>query len=122
MFEGRAEEAMTFYTSLFKQSAIVSITRYGKDEGGAEGTVKQAVFSLNGQEYMCIDSPGKHDFTFTPSISLFVTSDVEDEIDELFNKLSIDGKTFMPLSAYPFSKKFGWCADRFGVSWQLSLV
>ena len=70
---------------------------------------------------MCIDSYVKHNFTFTPAISLYVKCETEAEIDNLFTKLSEDGNTLMPLSPYPFSKKFGWVADKFGVSWQLSL-
>ena len=121
MFEGKAEEAITLYTSVLKDSAIKSITRYGANEGGAEGSVQFAVFTLTGQEYICIDSPAKHGFTFTPSISLYVTSDTEAEIDELFTKLSAGGNVLMPLSAYPFSKKFAWFTDQFGISWQLCL-
>ena len=122
MFEGQAEEAMNFYISLFQQSEIINITRYGPNEAGAEGTVLHATFSLNGQTFMCIDSPAKHEFTFTPAISLYVTCETEQEIDERFRKLSQDGQILMPLAPYPFSKKFGWVADRFGVSWQLTLV
>lgn len=122
MFSGNAEEAMNFYTSIFDQSEIISITRYGANEAGKEGTVLNAIFTLNGQEFMCIDSSVKHEFTFTPAISLYVTCDTEDEIDRLFEKLSEDGQVLMPLSAYPFSKKFGWVADKYGVSWQLTLV
>jgi predicted 3-demethylubiquinone-9 3-methyltransferase (glyoxalase superfamily) len=85
----------------------------------AEGTVMKANFTLNGTEYMCIDSPVKHAFTFTASISLYVTCETEEEIDNAFGKLSDGGNIFMPLSTYPFSKKFGWLADKFGVSWQL---
>ena len=121
MFDGRAEEAMNLYTSLFKQSEILSITRYGENEAGAEGTVQHATFTLNGQEFMCIDSSAQHAFTFTPSISLYVHCDTEEEIDAVFAKLSQDGQIFMPLARYPFSKKFGWLSDRFGVSWQLNL-
>lgn len=121
MFDGKAEEAMNFYTSLFDKSEIISISRYGANEAGAEGTVLHATFSLNGQEFMCIDSSVKHDFTFTPSISLYVTCDTEDEIDRVFEKLSQAGTVFMPLAAYPFSEKFGWVADKYGVSWQLKL-
>jgi predicted 3-demethylubiquinone-9 3-methyltransferase (glyoxalase superfamily) len=121
MFEGKAEEAMTLYRSLFKDSEILNITRYGKNEAGAEGTVQHATFTLNGQEFMCIDSNLKHGFTFTPSMSLYVRCNTEDEIDSLFAKLSEGGGVMMPLQEYPFSKKFGWLADRFGVSWQLSL-
>jgi predicted 3-demethylubiquinone-9 3-methyltransferase (glyoxalase superfamily) len=120
MFEGKAEEAMTFYVSLFPNSQIDKIQRYGKGDG-PEGAVVHAIFSLNGQQYMCIDSPAKHGFTFTPSISLFVTCSTEKEIDTLFGKLSAGGQVMMALDKYPFSEKFAWVADRFGVSWQLTL-
>lgn len=122
MFDGKAEEAMNFYTSLFDRSEIISITRYGANEAGKEGSVLHATFTLNGQEFMCIDSSITHDFTFTPSMSLYVTCDTEAEIERLYEKLSEDGTVLMPLAAYPFSEKFGWVADRFGVSWQLTLV
>lgn len=121
MFTGRAEEAMNLYTSLFKQSEILSITRYGANEAGAEGTVQHATFTLNGQEFMCIDSSAQHAFAFTPSISLYVRCDTEEEIDTVFANLSQDGQIFMPLDRYPFSQKFGWLSDRYGVSWQLNL-
>jgi predicted 3-demethylubiquinone-9 3-methyltransferase (glyoxalase superfamily) len=121
MFEGKAEEAMNFYISLFDQSAIVNITRYDDNAAGTAGKVMYAVFSLNGQEYMCSDSSVKHAFTFTPSMSLYVDCATEKEIDWLFSELSQDGQILMPLEAYPFSDKFCWVADRYGVSWQLSL-
>jgi|SRR5690242_16604171 predicted 3-demethylubiquinone-9 3-methyltransferase (glyoxalase superfamily) len=122
MFEGKAEEAMNFYTSLFPDSSIVNITRYGKEGPGPEGSVVHAVFSLGGQHFMCIDSHVKHQFTFTPSISLFVECGDEEEIERLFAKLSEGGQIMMPLNNYGFSRRFGWCADRFGVSWQLTLA
>src|SRR5512147_2031468 len=122
MFTGQAEAAMKLYTSLFKQSAIVNITRYGANDLGAEGTVQHATFTLNGQEFMAIDSNAVHAFTFTPSISLYVRCESEEEIDRVFVALSAGGQILMPLDQYPFSKKFGWLADRFGVSWQLSLA
>ncbi|CAH0346633.1 VOC family protein [Bacillus sp. CECT 9360] len=122
MFEGKAEEAMNFYTSLFDQSEITSIARYGANEAGIEGSVFQATFSLKGQELMCIDSSIKHEFTFTPAISLYVTCDTEEEIDAAFEKLSEDGGVLMPLAPYPFSEKFGWVADKYGVTWQLNLA
>ena len=121
MFMGQAEEAMKLYTSLFKQSAIVNITRYGANEAGAEGTVQHATFTLNGQEFRAIDSNIEHAFTFTPSMSLYVRCEGEAEIDRVFAALSAGGQILMPLEQYPFSRKFGWLADRFGVSWQLSL-
>jgi predicted 3-demethylubiquinone-9 3-methyltransferase (glyoxalase superfamily) len=121
MFDGRAEEAMNFYTSLFKSSKITSITRYGANEVGEEGKVIHATFNLNGHEYMCIDSYVKHEFTFTPSISLYVTCETETEIEELFQRLSQDGEVLMPLGQYGFSKRFCWVNGRFSVSWQLNL-
>src|SRR4051812_28839845 len=122
MFEGNAEQAMTFYVSLFNDAAITDVSRYGAGEMGAEGSVKKATFTLAGQAFMCIDSPAKHGFTFTPATSLFVDCDSEVEIDALFAKLSNGGQVMMPLGEYPFSKRFGWLADRFGVSWQLNLL
>jgi predicted 3-demethylubiquinone-9 3-methyltransferase (glyoxalase superfamily) len=122
MFEGKAEEAMNFYTSLFTDSAIKSISRYGENEGGPAGTVRHAVFALNGQEFMCIDSFVKHGFTFTPAMSLFVRLDAESELDKLYAALSEGGQILMPLDAYPFSKKYGWVNDKYGVSWQLTLA
>ncbi|EKN71627.1 3-demethylubiquinone-9 3-methyltransferase [Neobacillus bataviensis LMG 21833] len=119
--DGKAEEAMSYYTSLIEDSEITSIVRYGANEAGEEGTVFQATFSLKGQEFFCIDSNVKHQFSFTPSFSIYVTCDSEEEIDNLFQKLSEGGQALMPLGNYGFSKKFGWLNDRFGVSWQLTL-
>jgi predicted 3-demethylubiquinone-9 3-methyltransferase (glyoxalase superfamily) len=121
MFDGQAEEAMRFYTSLFDNSDILSVTRYGPDEAGAEGKVMHATFSLNDQQFMCIDSNIKHDFTFTPAVSLYVNCETEGEIDTLFKRLSQGGEVLMPLDRYPFSERFAWVSDRFGVSWQLNL-
>ncbi|HHY73440.1 MAG TPA: VOC family protein [Bacillus bacterium] len=121
MFQGNAEKAINYYTSLIEDSAIISIIRYGPNESGAEGTVMQAVFSIKGQEFMCIDSNVKHEFTFTPSFSIFVTCDTEEEIDRLYEKLIEGGQALMPLGDYQFSKKFGWIVDQFGVSWQFNL-
>ncbi len=120
-FFGQAEEAMNFYVSLFDQAEVLSIQRYGPNEAGAEGSVKHATFSLDGQEFMCIDSPPIHDWTFTPAISLYVRCQAEGEIDQLYERLSADGQVFMPLGAYPFSEKFAWVGDRYGVTWQLAL-
>jgi len=121
MFEGTAEQAINFYVSLFKNSKIVNIQRYQAGEQGAEGTVKIAKFILSGQEFTCIDSPVKHDFIFTPSISLFVECESESELMDAFKKLSSGGGVLMPLDNYGFSKMFGWVNDCFGVSWQLNL-
>jgi predicted 3-demethylubiquinone-9 3-methyltransferase (glyoxalase superfamily) len=122
MFSGQAEEAMNLYTSLFDQSEIINIQRYGPNDSGAEGTVMHATFSLRGQVFMCIDSGVNHAFAFTPAISLYVTCDAEPEIERVFATLSEDGSVLMPLAAYPFSKKFAWVTDKYGVSWQLTLA
>ena len=123
MFQnGNAEEAMNFYTSLIEDSEITGIVRYGANEAGDEGTVMQATFSLKGQEFMCIDSNIKHQFTFTPSFSIYITCSTNEEIKHLYEKLIEGGQALMPIGDYGFSKKFGWLNDRFGVSWQLTLL
>jgi len=75
---------------------------------------------INGQQFMCIDSYVAHGFSFTPAMSLYVHCESESEVGKLFEALSAGGAILMPLGAYPFSKKYGWVNDRFGVSWQLS--
>lgn len=123
MFQGGvAEEAMNFYTSVIEDAEITSIVRYGANEGGDEGKVMQATFSIKGQEFMCIDSNLKHEFDFTPSFSIFITCDTEEETDHLYEKLIEGGHPLMPLGDYGFSKKFGWLNDRYGVSWQINLA
>ena len=78
-----------------------------------------AIFSLGGQEFMCIDSSVQHEFTFTPAMSIYVRCETGRN-PQAFRTLSHAGAVLMPLDHYPFSKKFAWLADRFGVSWQLS--
>lgn len=119
--DGNAEEALNYYTSIIEDSEITSISRYGANEVGEEGTVVHAIFSLKGQEFMCIDSHVNHEFSFTPSFSIYVTCNSEEELNNLYEKLIMDGQALMPLDDYGFSKKFGWLNDRFGVTWQLNL-
>ncbi|PGZ96207.1 hypothetical protein COE51_18375 [Bacillus pseudomycoides] len=119
MFPGTAEEAMKHYTSIFDQSEIISISR---NETAAEGKVLHATFSLKGQLFMCIDNSNKDVHQFTPAMSLFVSCDTEEEIDRVFDKLSQDGAVLMPLTASPWSAKFAWVQDKYGVSWQLNLA
>jgi predicted 3-demethylubiquinone-9 3-methyltransferase (glyoxalase superfamily) len=121
MFEGAAEEAMNFYLSLFDDAKIVSIQRHGPEGPGPEGSVMTAVFTLAGREFMCSDSFVHHDFSFTPSVSMFVDCPDEAELDRLYAALSENGAVLMGLANYGFSRKFGWVNDRFGVSWQLNL-
>lgn len=82
----------------------------------------QAVFSLNGQLFICIDSSEKRDFGFTPAISLQVTCTTEKEIDYVYSELAKGGEILIPLNAYPFDKKYSWVNHRYGVSWQLMLA
>lgn len=121
MFEGKAEEAMRFYVSLFPSAAITGIVRYGPNEAGPEGSVMRAAFTLAGQAVMCIDSFVAHGFTFTPAFSFFVSCDSEEEFGRLAAALSEGGSTLMPPGDYGFSRRFAWVSDRYGVSWQLNL-
>jgi len=121
MFTGAAQSALRRYVELFPHSRIVSLELYGPGERGAEGSVKRAVFELNGVRYMCIDSPAVHDFTFTPSISLFVECDGLEQLEHLVAALGAEGKMLMPAGNYGFSQRFAWLQDRFGVSWQFNL-
>ena len=122
LFQGDAEEAMDFYASLFPDSDILEIERYQAGEPGEEGSVKRATFALGDQTILCIDSAGRHDFTFTPSFSLFVECDSAEQIAWLFAALSEDGRILMPLGSYGFGRQFAWTNDKFGVSWQLNLA
>ena len=82
--------------------------------------MKLAIFSLNDQDIMCIDSSGQQKYAFTPAISLHVNCESEEEIQTLFTNLSRDGKVLMDLSSDGFCEKCGWVEDKFGISWQLN--
>jgi predicted 3-demethylubiquinone-9 3-methyltransferase (glyoxalase superfamily) len=124
MFEGKAEEAMTFYVSLFPDSRLLNLERFGPDgPGGPDkaGTVLRGLIRVGGLEVMCFDSPVKHAFTFTPAVSLFVDFDDEAGLRRVAAALSEGGQALMPLDNYGFSRLFVWLNDRYGVSWQLNL-
>lgn len=126
---GKAEEAINFYISLFPNSEIKSLIRYAEGEdGGTPELIKYGVFTLNGTEYMVSESNFNHAWSFTPGVSLFVACHSEQEIDVLFEALSSNGgQVMVPLENYAgsgdygFGKKFGWCEDKYGISWQLNL-
>ncbi len=126
---GKAEEAIKFYTSLFPNSGVKKIIKYAEGEdGGTPELIKYGVFTLNGVEYRVSESNYNHAWSFTPGVSLFVACDSENEIQTLFEKLSSNGgQVMVPLDAYEgtgdygFGKKFGWCEDKYGISWQLNL-
>lgn len=106
---GRAEEAINFYTSIFKNSEVQMISRYEKGEPDVEGYIKHARFTLNGQAFAAMESSGPHAFTFNEGISLVVPCDNQEEIDYFWNKLTEGGKEL----------QCGWLKDKFGVSWQI---
>ena len=106
-FDGKAEEAMNFYTSIFKNSKTVSIMRYGEAGPGPKGTVMSATFQLEGQEFIALN--GGPQFTFSPAISFFVNCETQEELDELWEKLSEGGEKQGP----------GWLKDKYGLSWQI---
>ncbi len=119
MFQkGDAEEAMRFYTALFDDGEIIDIERFPQGEPGA-GQVRQGLFTVAGQQIQALDSPVAHAFDFTPSVSLFVRCESADEQQRLWDALSAGGTALMPLGDYG-DGRFGWCNDRFGVSWQLA--
>ena len=122
MFQGDAGAALDLYTSLFDDARVTDLTRWGADGPGAEGTVQGATFSIAGQVFRCFDSPPVHDFTFTPSFSVFVETASEEEQERLFASLSEGGAVLMELGDHGFSRRFGWVNDRFGVSCQLNLA
>ncbi len=123
MFQNNnADEAINFYISLFADGKINAIERTGAEGPGKQGSVKRAHFTIAGQNIFAFDSPIKHAFDFTPSMSLFIECASEEEQERLFAALSEGGMVLMGLAGYGFSRRFGWCNDRHGVSWQLNLT
>jgi predicted 3-demethylubiquinone-9 3-methyltransferase (glyoxalase superfamily) len=122
MFEGKAEEAMNFYVSLFPGAEVLGIVRYGPNGPGAEGSVMKASFRIGSQTILCTDSIVKHDFSFTAAFSFFVECESNDEIRRLYDALVAGGTAPMPIASYGFSQMFAWVNDRYGVSWQLNLA
>lgn len=116
-----AENAMNFYVALFENSRILSVTRWGAGGPVKEGLIMQASFELDGNLFMCSDSPPVHDWDFSPAVSNYLECENESEINRLFEKLSENGTVTMPLNNYGFSQQFGWVLDQYGVSWQLNL-
>ena len=123
---GKAEEAIQFYTAIFPNSEIKSITKYAEGEaGGRPELIKYGVFTLNGVEFGVSESSYKHNWSFSPAVSIFISDSSEELIQTLFDQLSSgEGQVMVPLDDYKgegdygFGKKFGWCEDKYGVSWQ----
>ena len=106
-FDGKAEQAANFYVSVFRNSKVLSVTRYGEAGPGPKGSVMSAVFQLEGQEFYALN--GGPQFKFSPAISMFVNCETQQEVDELWEKLSAGGKT----------NRCGWLDDKFGLTWQI---
>ena len=106
-FDGKAEEAMNLYVSLFKNSKVGNVTRYGEGGPGPKGSVMTATFELDGQEFMALN--GGPEFKFTEAISFYVNVETQEEVDELWEKLSNGGQ----------QGQCGWLKDKFGLSWQV---
>ena len=118
-FDSQVEEAAKLHTSIIERSKIGTVRRYGEGGPGPKGSVMTLTFELAGTSFMALN--GGPQFAFTPSLSLFASFKTEKEIDALWSGLSGGGKVLMPLQKYPFSEKFGWVNDRYGLSWQLNL-
>jgi predicted 3-demethylubiquinone-9 3-methyltransferase (glyoxalase superfamily) len=120
-FDNQAEEAVKFYSSLFKNSKITITTKYSEDSAKAAhqsaNSVMSILFQLEGLDFMALN--GGPMFKFSPAFSFFVGCESEKEINELWEKLSPGGIVRMGLDKYPFSERYGWIEDRFGMSWQL---
>lgn len=106
-FDGKAEEAANFYTSLFKDSKILHVARYGDAGPGPKGSVMLVTFQLEGQKFIALN--GGPQYSFTPAISLFVDCDSQAEVDNLWDKLTAGGQEV----------QCGWLQDKFGLSWQI---
>jgi predicted 3-demethylubiquinone-9 3-methyltransferase (glyoxalase superfamily) len=106
-FDGKAEEAMNFYVSVFKNSMVVNVSRYGDAGPGPKGTVMSAMFQIEGQEFVALN--GGPQFTFTPAVSFLVSCETQQEVDELWRELSAGGR----------EDRCGCLTDRYGLSWQI---
>ena len=106
-FNDNAEEAVNFYISIFKNSKLLNVARYGEAGPGANGTVMTATFQLNGQEFVALNG-GPH-FKFTEAISFVMNCETQEEVDEFWEKLSEGGE----------ESQCGWLKDKYGLSWQI---
>jgi predicted 3-demethylubiquinone-9 3-methyltransferase (glyoxalase superfamily) len=107
---GKAEEAISFYVSVFHDARVGDVLRYGRgEEPDKEGTIKHASFTLEGQEFASMDSARTHDFAFNEAISFIINCDTQEEIDYYWERLSAD----------PKAEQCGWLKDKYGLSWQI---
>jgi predicted 3-demethylubiquinone-9 3-methyltransferase (glyoxalase superfamily) len=120
-YDSEAEEAAEFYVSLFANSRVGRISRYGKAgfeiHGQPEGKAMTIEFELEGQQFIGLN--GGPVFKFTPAVSFLVACKTKAEVDTLWKRLSEGGTALMELAEYPFSERYGWTTDRYGLSWQV---
>jgi predicted 3-demethylubiquinone-9 3-methyltransferase (glyoxalase superfamily) len=119
-FDDNAEDATAFYVSIFSNGKVLDISRYGEAGPGEQGTVLTTRFTIAGLEFMTIN--GGPEFSINPSISFLVACENEQQVDALWERLTDGGSVLMELGVYPFSEKYGWVQDAYGVSWQVSLA
>ncbi len=123
-FDKNCEEAINFYTSIIPESKITSIKRYPTDFQvgplpGMEGKVLTAIFELAGEKFIALD--GGDYFKFNPAVSLTITCPTVEETEAMYKKLSEGGEDLMPFQKYPWSERYGWFKDKFGLSWQINM-
>ncbi|CAD2079555.1 VOC family protein [Phocicoccus schoeneichii] len=121
MFEGRAEEAIMFYQSVFDDVEVVFLNRFGPESNEWEGKIMQGLIRIGELNIMVSDSSVSHDFSFTPSTSLFIECESMNEQMRYYEKIKSKGAILMPIDDYGFSKQFAWVSDPFGFTWQLNL-
>jgi predicted 3-demethylubiquinone-9 3-methyltransferase (glyoxalase superfamily) len=123
-FDNQAEEAANFYVSIFENSKVGDITHYGEAaaeiSGKPKGSVLTVTFQIEGQEFTALN--GGPVFKFTPAVSFLVACKTKEEVDALWKELSENGTALMELGEYPFSEKYGWVQDRYGLSWQVMFM
>ena len=126
---GKGTEAIDFYTRVFPKSEVKLLIHYKPGEaGGTPELIKYGLFTLNGADFMLAESNYQHAWSFTPAVSILIEDHSDDVLPTLFQQLSTDGQVLMPLDDYQgegdygFGKKFGWCEDKYGVSWQFLLT
>jgi predicted 3-demethylubiquinone-9 3-methyltransferase (glyoxalase superfamily) len=112
--DGNARAAADFYVSVVPGSSVDRIA-------GDDGPGQFVKFTLAGRPFMAFESQPVHDFGFTPAMSTYLTCEAASEVDDLFAALSDGGAVLMPVGEYGFSPRYGWCVDRYGVSWQVGI-
>ncbi len=112
--DGNARKAAEWYVSLVPGSSVEQVV-------GEDGPGQIVRFTLAGRPFMAFESPSVHDFGFTPAMSSYLACERAAEVDDLFSALSDGGAVLMPVGEYEFSPRYGWCVDRYGLSWQVGV-